>query len=150
MPDRFEPADNVAWETSRERNLKTTEHLRLAIATSTKFISRYLIHAAFVWLCFTLYLNIPKKKETCLLQTVQMFMHDNIFNGTRNMLGDLEQKSSMFFWFIIIGNSQKKSCNKETETEIIRTLLINQFLLSLPKARTHEIITPSQGPESVY
>ena len=37
---------------------------------------------------------------------------DNIFNGTRNMLGDLEQKSSMFFWFIIIGNSQKKSCNK--------------------------------------
>ena len=51
------------------------------------------------------------------------------------MLGDLEQKSSMFFWFIIIGNSQKKSRNKETETEIIRTLLINQFLLSFPRAR---------------
>ena len=72
--DRFEPADNVAWEFSRGRNLKTSEHLRLAVATSTKFISRYLIHAAIVWLCFTLYLNIPKKKETCLLQTVQMFL----------------------------------------------------------------------------
>ena len=114
---------------------KTPEHLRLAVATSTKFISRYLIHAAFVWLCYTLYLNIPKRKETCLLWTVQMFMMTySRFNGTRNMLGDLEQKSSMFFWFIIIGNSQKKSCNKETETDIIRTLLINQFLLSLPRA----------------
>lgn len=77
-------------------------------------------------------------------------VYDNIFNGTRNMLGDLEQKNSMFFWFNVIGNSQKKSCNKETETEIIRTLLINHFLSSLPRARPHEIITPSQGPESVY
>lgn len=77
-------------------------------------------------------------------------VYDNIFNGTRNMLGDLEQKSSMFFWFNIIGNSQKKSCNKETETEIIRTLLINHFLFSLPRARPHEITIPSQGPESVY
>ena len=128
---------------------KTPEHLRLAVATSTKFISRYLIHAAFVWLCYTLYLNIPKRKETCLLWTVQMFMMTySRFNGTRNMLGDLEQKSSMFFWFIIIGNSQKKSCNKETETDIIRTLLIKSIFAVTSPGRTppHRVLKVYTSP----
>lgn len=142
--DRFEPADNVAWEFSRGRNLTTSEHLRLAVATSTKFISRYLIHEAFVWSCFTLYLNIPKKKETCLLQTVQMFLITYSME-LETCLEILSRKVPCSSGSLLLAIARRRAVTRDRNRHN-QNLLINQFLLSLPRAR-HPL---RQGPESVY